>query len=286
MQTIRYNDRKFLEELHHANIFTARQRDSGTLVVMKYLKFYNVCMDVLCKACSKEREEARSITGNDSVLAPRELCMLKRCAAIPGVERVVDAFTLTMGKWVLITPLYNPTDRLSFICLCRNQGRGLDLHSGLTVFKKVLVILQDLIDIGIVHGDLNARNVIWYTEDEHNENNIRLTNLVFSHCVTADMVRYKSSDPDNKPPEVDRNGGMCHWEPRMVWELGLLLYVILHGRYMVYNWDSVPHVNRGIARSIRSLLLACLERNWLARPNLVYVNKQVELITSTLSDFE
>lgn len=272
-RTLRFPD------THHARRYAGFRNLDDLPVMIKILKVYRPCLVLSCETCARMGRRT---------IVPREVCLLTKCASLQGVETMVDAFRDTCGKWVLITEKQSPTDELRFQWLNNRFSTSLALE----VFRRLVRVVCDLRDLGLVHGDLNCGNVLWKkrggsrregTEEGREREGegggqIVLVNFGFAHVVTDEMIKYRGSDPERyRPPEVHSMGGECHWEPRTVWELGHVLYEMLHGARVCRSWllgsNGPLPLRSELPHSAKSVLLSCLEKDVQKRVNLAQLSE-------------
>lgn len=255
--TLRFRD------THHAQRYAGFRKDDGLPVMVRFLKSYRPCLVSPCATCDELRRN-----GCRRAHTPREVCLLRRCATVCGVETILDVCH-DGTRWAIVTDKQSPTDELGFQALHRYAGSGFPLDVGLDIFRQVVGIVCDLRDVGVVHGDMNGSNILLKTPPREKAR-VVLVNFGFAHAVTHDTIKYRASDPTYMPPEVyETLGGECHWESKTVWELGHVLYETLHGTRVRWTLGNVtPALKADLPDSVRHLLQSCLERNERRRTKL------------------
>lgn len=318
-KTVRFDD------TFHAKRHAGFRKEDDFPVFIKFLKSYRPCNFASCETCPELREKNKKATKSwrgkpSQTIVPREVCILKRLESLPFVELPIDVFKeREKGRWVMIMEKQSPLDELGHLCLFTYKDKGFPLDVAIGIFGRLLQCICVLRDMGLAHGDLNGSNILWMVEEgadvgeeqprskrSHGKSsvgerrvkeeerwrrgNVRLVfiNFGFAHTITDGTIKYQGSHPERyMPPEVYRQGGECNWEQRAVWELGHMLYEMLHGKRVDPSWLMERSVvdlemRQDSPDQVKRLLLSCLEKDETKRANLEVVYQRTNQIQMSM----
>jgi len=108
------------------------------------------------------------------------------------------------------------------------KRRKFDESDAATIFKQMLQSVQYIHGFDIVHRDIKAENFLFKTK--HVESELKLIDFGMSARLTSkdEMLTEVCGSPHYLAPELIRRSYNCKAD---IWALGVLLYLLLYGKY-------------------------------------------------------
>jgi len=217
-------------------------------------------------------------------VTPMEIHVLKKAQGIPGVIEMRDYF-IDNSDVYLVTETFPGCCNVSELC----EEYGGRLSEGLSkeIFRQVYNTVNALMkERSIYHADVKENNILF----DRKQKKSYLIDFGLSRIVSHAGQEFNDfvGTLDYLPPELykgdvngdKKKGGMYTAEGHTVWSLGVLLNLMLHGRF-IYGTASngkmafpvrIESVPRDSSASAFCLLNAMLEPDPALRINLAHIS--------------
>lgn len=225
----------------------------------------------------------------------REAQILKQVPAHPNIVRFVDIVQESSDWLFFVLELVPGGDLMKWMVRRPGKRPRLQEPEALFVFKQLVEGLGWLHEQGVIHRDLKLENVLISKVRQASSSllcflDVKITDFGLSRFVGPEFSEPRSTvgSPRYMAPEVKASG--THHLPADFWSLGILLTILLGGRFPC---DGLPHVPQatlddavkklpasGFAQSVASGLLQ-LEPQ--ARLNIIQLRKHIWLTNSNSS---
>ncbi|KAI1721264.1 protein kinase domain-containing protein [Ditylenchus destructor] len=208
---------------------------------------------------------------NDERL-PMEICMLARCAKIPGVIRLLDWFSTPEGFLIVME---RPSPCIDLFDFIHNQHL-LDENVSRFLFRQIVQTTFDCADRKVLHRDLKDENVVIDLVTGE-------TKLIdFGAATLLKKTRYHDFQGTRLycPPEWFLHSVYLGREAT-IWSLGILLYNMVNGRLPFHNEKDICTAHllgplpffTTLSPEVRDLIEKCVSFDPFARPTLEEVMK-------------
>lgn len=123
------------------------------------------------------------------------------------------------NKYIEIYPYYNNGDLFNY--KIRNHITNLNI---VYIFKKIIKIILELHNNGIVHRDIKLENFL--IDNRNNKFNIILIDLDYAHFYNKDL-EFRGGSSNYVSPEILNDNIIIDWKYNDIWACGIILYILI-----------------------------------------------------------
>lgn len=181
--------------------------------------------------------------------------IIKKLKDVPNIVRAFNCFVENSYVYLVMEKTFD-LDMYNYI----TKHGPFSERDAKVVFKKICNAVKNMHDLGIVHRDIKAENILVHRQD--------ICIVDFSAAqLFGKNCNHRNNTMVYNPPEFISNNVYLD-EPATVWSLGILLYVILYGDVPLEDPTyGVIEYNPSF-RSANSLIKNCLKVNVKKRISL------------------
>uniref|UniRef100_UPI0037E8959F serine/threonine-protein kinase pim-2-like n=1 Tax=Semicossyphus pulcher TaxID=241346 RepID=UPI0037E8959F len=217
----------------------------------------------------RKKDNLPLLDGENSMV-PLEVALLLKVKP-PAAE---TSAAVTLLDWYdldrdLILVLERPVPCCDLYDYVESRGSSLQEHEAKTIAKQLVDAVIEIHSRGVFHRDIKLENILLETGSD-----VPRVRLIDFGCGTFLSEENYTSGPATyvyTSPEWFENG-MCRAVPTTVWQLGVVLFEILHGTVPFTDSTEIVYVNPDISESLsidcQGFLRSCLTKTPEARPTL------------------
>lgn len=184
----------------------------------------------------------------------------------PHIISLEEIF-VTDEHLVLVTEFADQGDLFSYI---KHKG-GLDEGESRWLFQQIILAVDFCHRMDIVHRDIKPENIL-LSSTKDGRKIVKLCDFGFSKDVADGAARTRLGTPMYMAPEVmnNRPGGEYDGRQSDVWSCGVVLYVMLSGRYppvgfaseggTTSTFDAIPRVSAECHYILSRMLNPCPQK--------------------------
>uniref|UniRef100_A0A8C4ERI4 non-specific serine/threonine protein kinase n=1 Tax=Dicentrarchus labrax TaxID=13489 RepID=A0A8C4ERI4_DICLA len=195
--------------------------------------------------------------------------LLKVQSAAAGTSAAVALLDWYDLDQELILVLERPVPCMDLIDYMETRGSHLQENEAKTMTKQMVDALTEIQSSGVFHRDIKLENIL--VETGSDVPRVRIIDFGCGTFLTEEVYTTKQGTYDYTSPEWF----LCQSytaEPTTVWELGVVLFGMLHGSLPFSNsFDIInedPENRHGLSYDCQDFLLSCLEKRPEDRPTL------------------
>ncbi|XP_045897099.1 serine/threonine-protein kinase pim-2-like isoform X2 [Micropterus dolomieu] len=253
----KYEEGELLVEGGFGSVFAGNRKDDNLPVAIKHVLQINI------------KRTSMLLDGETSMI-PLEVALLLKVKPIGAGTSVA----VTLLDWFdlddeLILILERPVPCLDLIDYMNSRGPTLQEQEAKTIAKQLVDGLIEVHSRGVFHRDIKLDNILIQTGPDVPR--VRLIDFGCGAFLTERMYTTKQGTYVYTTPEWFLDG--WYWaEPTTVWQLGVVLFAILHGYLPFSNSTEIIYRNPDISDCLsfycQSFLLSCLIKSPEARSTL------------------
>ncbi|CAL8320417.1 unnamed protein product [Lota lota] len=240
-----------------------------------YRKDDHLPVRVAIKRIPMSKVALTPLTWNDGdmVRVPLEVALMLRVTGpggvVPGPSAVVSLLDWFQRGQELILVLERPVPCVDLFGFLQERGGRLREQDARVLLQQVLGALAELHSKGVVHRDVKTENIL--VETGSDPPRVRVIDLGCGSFLREDPYTEFSGTLEYSPPEWYVTGGYSAGQ-LTVWQVGVLLYVMVVGRFPFTTQAEIvcqePHIHKGLTQNCQDLLRSCLSKCPEDRPSL------------------
>ncbi|KAF7648597.1 hypothetical protein LDENG_00154260, partial [Lucifuga dentata] len=181
-------------------------------------------LPVAIKHISQADIDRKTVTvRGETVDVPLEVLLLGLMASSRGMVQLLDWFDL--DEEVIII-LERPVPCINLLNFLENASGRLQEDLAKEIMKQLLDAAAETLSAGIFHRDIKLENILLHTDSD-----VPRVKLIDFGCGTLadEPATDLAGTPDYFSPEMFKDSSYAAG-PTTVWQLGVVLYALLHGR--------------------------------------------------------
>ncbi|XP_076022372.1 serine/threonine-protein kinase pim-2-like [Genypterus blacodes] len=256
----KYEEECVLGEGGYGEVYAGYRKHDNLPVAIKHIDLSNVTWSPVC------------VSGQQQV--PLEVALLSMVG--PGSESVGSSAAVSLIDFFelereLILIMERPVPSVNLLMYTRFMGSSgfLQENNAKVLMKQLLAAFIDIHSKGVFHRDIKPENILVQTGSDGPR--IRVIDFGCGDVLKLESYSDCKGTLDYLPPEYFR----CHrYEagPTTVWQLGILLFFMLHGVFPFRNRREITHMSPKFSLKLpkycRRFLVSCLAKNPSCRPTL------------------
>uniref|UniRef100_A0A7N6ACJ1 non-specific serine/threonine protein kinase n=2 Tax=Anabas testudineus TaxID=64144 RepID=A0A7N6ACJ1_ANATE len=169
----------------------------------------------------------------------------------------------------LILVLERPVPCLDLIDYMNTRGKYLDEYEAKIIVKQLVNALIEVHSKGVFHGDIKLQNILIETGSAVPQ--VRLIDFGLGEFLTKGEYAAEQGTYDYLTPEWFQRGWYTA-VPTTVWQLGVVVFGMLHGFLPFITADDIifenPLINENLSSDCQGFINSCLVKKAEARPTL------------------
>ncbi|XP_044079477.1 serine/threonine-protein kinase pim-2-like isoform X2 [Siniperca chuatsi] len=253
----KYEEEELLGEGGFGSVFAGHRKDDNLPVAIKHIPQFDITRTSVF------------LDGKISMIPLEVALLLKVKPAAAGSSAAITLLDWYDLDYELILILERPVPCLDLIEYMNYRGSTLQEHEAKTIAKQLVDALIEVHSRGVFHGDIKLDNILIETDSDVPR--IRLIDFGCGTFLSEGIYTTKQATYMYTTPEWFLDG-WYRAEPTTVWQLGVVLFAILHGYLPFSNSTEIvygnPDISNRLSFDCQGFLLSCLIKGPEARPTL------------------
>ncbi|CAJ1057064.1 serine/threonine-protein kinase pim-1-like [Xyrichtys novacula] len=252
----KYTERDLLGKGGYGSVYAGYRNEDNLPVAIKHI--------------SQSGSTRISIEGENIDSVPLEVLMMQRVqSGTPGTSAAVALLDWYDLEEELILVLERPVTCMDLHCYVLETGSHITESEGKILTKQLVDALIEIHSRGVFHNDIKVDNIL--IEYDSAVPRARLIDFGCSTFLTEGTYHSPQGTPEFSSPEwfITKS---YRAEPASVWQLGVVVYSMVHGCYPFDTTEEVIykelHVDRKLSNNCKDFLFKSLSKNPETRATL------------------
>ncbi|XP_018540941.1 serine/threonine-protein kinase pim-2 [Lates calcarifer] len=254
----KYKQEKLLGEGGYGSVYAGHRRDDGLPVAIKHVPQIDVKRTFI-------------LLNGRITWVPIEVAMLLKLGPRAAAETCA---AVTLLDWYdvdyeLILVLERPVPCMDLIDYISSKGFSLQEHEAKIIMKQLVDAIIEVHSRGVFHRDIKLDNILIETGSDVPR--VRLIDFGCSTYLSEGSYSTRQGTYLYIGPECFLRGWYTA-EPTTVWQLGVVLFGMLHENLPFKDSSEIiygnPKVSENLSDDCQGFLLSCLVKSPEARPSL------------------
>ncbi|XP_044079480.1 serine/threonine-protein kinase pim-2-like isoform X4 [Siniperca chuatsi] len=231
----KYEEEELLGEGGFGSVFAGHRKDDNLPVAIKHIPQFDITRTSVF------------LDGKISMIPLEVALLLKVKPAAAGSSAAITLLDWYDLDYELILILERPVPCLDLIEYMNYRGSTLQEHEAKTIAKQLVDALIEVHSRGVFHGDIKLDNILIETDSDVPR--IRLIDFGCGTFLSEGIYTTKQATYMYTTPEWFLDG-WYRAEPTTVWQLGVVLFAILHGYLPFSNSTEIVYGNPDISNRL------------------------------------
>ncbi|KAL7855905.1 hypothetical protein AOLI_G00195090 [Acnodon oligacanthus] len=204
---------------------------------------------------------------------PLEVVLLAIAGKVEAVAGETRCVSVTLLDWYelqeeLVIVMERPVPSIDLFHYIQDSGSHVQEEQAKVILRQLVEAIVSLLSKGVLHRDIKPENILVHTDPEGLR--IRILDFGVGSILREGHTSFYGSA--EYPPSECCLQAFYQAEPSIVWQIGIVLYVMLHGERPFSNtWEMMskdPYLRDQLSRDCEDLLRSCLDKRSRSRLSL------------------